>query len=126
MIWEYKAKLLWECVVFVHRHKNMLIPPAHCKWWGGILDSLCPLSVRPSVDILCFCANFIQWFTIQKFCVSVQTVYIYITTLHTLLLLLCIFIITLYCIEAAILNSSMEAAMLFSFLYIILATVFCI
>ena len=25
IIWQYKAKLLWECVVFVHRHQNRLI-----------------------------------------------------------------------------------------------------
>ena len=26
---------------------QFLYPPAHCKWWGGILNSPCP-SVRPS------------------------------------------------------------------------------
>ena len=37
IIWEYKAKLLWECVVFVHRHKNRWINAKYT--WRSLVSS---------------------------------------------------------------------------------------
>ena len=53
-IWKYKAKLLWECVVFLHRHKNWLI-----KWPSHRLRLTRVICLSLDFDCLVFSNNLI-------------------------------------------------------------------